>query len=62
MSLAKAVNNLKFDKRLTEWCINNGQLTREEVNKYLQSLPDLADQVDKVSMADMDDDSSSDSH
>ncbi len=51
MSLAKAVNNLKYDKRLTEWCINNGQMTKEELKKYLQSLPDLANQVDLVSMA-----------
>lgn len=52
MSLAKAVNNLKFDKRLTEWCINNGQMTKEELKKYLESLPDLANQVDLVQMED----------
>lgn len=50
MSLAKAVNNLKFDKRLTEWCVNNGQMTKEELKKYLESLPDLATQVDLVHM------------
>lgn len=52
MSLAKAVNNLKFDKRLTEWCINNGQMTKEDLKKYLESLPDLANQVDLVQMED----------
>ncbi len=50
MSLAKAVNNLKFDKRLTEWCINNGQMTKEEHKKYIETLPDLQSQVDLVHM------------
>lgn len=58
MSLAKAVNNLKFDKRLTEWCVNNGQMTKEELKKYLESLPDLATQVDLVHM----EEDSSDTH
>lgn len=46
MSLAKAMKNLKFDKRLTEWYINNGQLTKEELEAYLKTLPDMAHNID----------------
>lgn len=46
MSLDKAMKNLKFDKRLTEWYINNGQLTKEEVEAYLKTLPDMAHNID----------------
>lgn len=51
MSLDKAMKNLKFDKRLAEWHINNGQLTREEFEAYLKSLPDLAHNVELSSDA-----------
>ena len=47
-SLDKATKNLKFDKRLTEWYLNNGQLTREELKKYLDAVPDLASKVDML--------------
>lgn len=56
MSLANAMKNLKFDKRLTEWYINNGQLTKEEVEAYLKTLPDMAHNID-LSDSDSDDDS-----
>ena len=46
MSLAKAMKNLKFDKRLTEWYINNGQLTKEELEAYLKTLLDMAHNID----------------
>ena len=46
MSLDKAMKNLKFDKRLTEWYINNGQLTREELEAHLKTLPDMGYNVD----------------
>lgn len=46
MSLDKAMKNLKFDKRLTEWYINNGQLTREELEAHLKSLPDMGHNVE----------------
>jgi len=45
MSLDKAMKNLKFDKRLTEWYINNGQLTREELEAHLKTLPDMGHNV-----------------
>jgi len=46
MSLDKAMKNLKFDKRLIEWYINNGQLTKEELEAYLKTLPDMAHNID----------------
>lgn len=52
MSLDKAMKNLKFDKRLTEWSINNGQLSKEDHKKYLEQLPDLANNVDLIKMGD----------
>lgn len=52
MSLDKAMKMLKFDKRMTEWAVNNGQMTKEELKKHLDSLPDLKDNVELVSIAD----------
>lgn len=52
MSLDKAMKSLKFDKRLTEWNLSNGQLTKEELKKHLDSLPDLKDKVDLVNIGD----------
>lgn len=56
MSLANAMKNLKFDKRLTEWYMNNGQLSKEELEAYLKTLPDMAHNID-LSDSDSDDDS-----
>jgi len=56
MSLDKAMKNLKFDKRLTEWYINNGQLTREELEAYLKTLPDMGHNVDLSDSKDDSDD------
>lgn len=46
MSLAQANKNLKFDKRMTERNINVGEMTKEEWQKYLETLPDLAHNVE----------------
>jgi|GEM_PF-1391914 len=56
MSLDKAMKNLKYDRRMTEWNINNGQMTREEFQKYLDSLPDLSHNVSLVNLVDLDSD------
>lgn len=52
MSLNKSMKNLKYDKRLTEWNITNNQMTREEWNKHLENLPDLANEVAPVALED----------
>ena len=48
MSLDKALKNLKFDKRLTEYNLNKGLLQKEELDKHLQALEDLGQKVDLV--------------
>lgn len=50
MSLAQANKNLKYDKRMTENKINAGEMTREEWQKYLEQLPDLAHNVETFTM------------
>lgn len=50
MSLDKAIKNLKFDKRMVEWNLNNGLLTKEEYEKYVQQLPDLKEQVNLLDL------------
>lgn len=45
MSLDKAMKNLKLDKRLIEWHLNNGQLTQEELKAHIASLPDMAHNI-----------------
>ncbi len=50
MSLDKALKNLKFDKRLTEYNLNKNLLTKEELDKHLQSLDDVGHKVDLVNL------------
>jgi hypothetical protein len=54
MSLDKATLNLKFDKRLIEWNLHNGQLTEEEYNEYIQKMPDCKDICEPLSLEDYD--------
>ncbi len=48
MSLFKSIKNLKFDKRLTEYNLNKDLLTKEELQKHLDSLEDVGHKVDLV--------------
>lgn len=43
--------NLKYDKRMTEWMVNNGQLSKEDLKKHMDELPDLTNKVDMLRMA-----------
>lgn len=52
MSLSKEVEKLKQDKRLTDWYVGHGKISKEELKKYLDSLPDLASNVEKFSLGD----------
>lgn len=56
MSLDKALENLKFDKRLTELNLRLGRITQEEVQKNLQSLEDLQAQVENLELDKVDND------
>ena len=48
MSLNKALENLKFDKRLVELNVKMGRVTQDEIKKYDQALPDLEAQSEKL--------------
>lgn len=50
MSLDKSLKNLKFDKRLTEYNLNKGLLTQDELKKHLDSLQDVGSKIDLVSL------------
>jgi hypothetical protein len=42
MSLSDSLKKLKFDTRLTEWYMKNNLLTQDELNKVLETLPDVS--------------------
>lgn len=48
MSLHKSLKNLKFDKRLTEYNLNKGLLSQDELKKHLESLPDVGSKIDLI--------------
>lgn len=48
MSLNRALENLKFDKRLIELNMKLGRVTREEYEQYNKSLSDLETQCEKL--------------
>jgi len=50
MSLDKALKNLKFDVRMTEFNVNQGSVSKEELKAHLNSLPDLASQAEQIDL------------
>lgn len=46
MSLAQANKNLKFDSRMIERNVSVGEMSKEDLKKHLDSLPDLAHNVE----------------
>ena len=50
MSLDKSLKNLKFEKRLTEYNLNKGLLTQDELKKHLDTLQDVGSKIDLVSL------------
>ena len=52
MSLSKEIEKLKHDKRLTDWHVSRGKTSKEELKKYLDSLPDLASNVEAFRFSD----------
>lgn len=50
MSLSKELERLKYDKRLLDWNVSRGKFPKEELKKYLDSLPDLASNVDNFDL------------
>lgn len=62
MSLAQANKNLKFDKRLTERNLSVGEMTKEDLKKHLESLPDLSHNVEKFTIDGKNSGSTEESH
>lgn len=52
MSLNKEIEKLKYDKRLQEWYLNRGLMSRDELKKHLESLQDLATNVEPFALGD----------
>lgn len=50
MSLDKALKNLKFDVRMTEFNVNNGVITKEELKNHLGQLADSGNNSEKLSI------------
>lgn len=51
-SLAAEIDRLKFDKRLTDFYISRKKMSKDELKKHLDALPDLADNVVRVDLDD----------
>ena len=52
MDLAKALENLKHDTRMSEWVVKTGFASREELQKSIASLPDSAADCEEVTLED----------
>lgn len=50
MSLNKAIENLKFDKRLVELNLKLGRVTQQELDQKSKELPDLESQSEKLNL------------
>ena len=50
MSLDQAMKKLKFDSRLIEHNLATGQITKEEYEAHLKSLPDSAPQASAINL------------
>lgn len=50
MSLNKAIENLKFDKRLTELNLKLGRVTEEELKQQAQKLEDLQNDCERLDL------------
>ncbi len=52
MSLNKAYEKMKYDRRLLDLNLRLGQITQEEYDKFVNSLPDVADNSEKINIED----------
>ena len=57
MSLNKALENLKFDKRLIDLNVKMGRVTKEQLDQHDKSLEDLESQCEKLDLEKEDRDS-----
>jgi hypothetical protein len=57
MSLDKALQALKFDVRLQEFSMKQGRYTKQELEQFIQNLPDCSDNAESVNLENQDDNS-----
>lgn len=50
MALDKALKNLKFDARMTEFNLNHGVISKEELKAHLDQLPDSGNNAEKLAI------------
>ena len=55
MDLNQALQNLKFDTRMKEWNLKQSIVTKDEVEKNLNSLQDRANDAEPVTLEDKED-------
>jgi hypothetical protein len=56
MSINKSLESMKFDVRLIDYHLNDGTLTKADVEKHSKELPDLSANVLESSDLDSDED------
>ena len=47
----KYLDQLYFDKRMTEWGISQGLISPQDVQKHLSSLEDISEKADVIQPA-----------
>ncbi len=52
MAKDQSIENLKFDKRLIEWNLNNNQISNAELKSHIETLPDLKEKSEPMSLTD----------
>jgi hypothetical protein len=52
MSLDKSLQAMKFDTRLVDINLRSGALTKEDLKKHIEQLPDLTDKCEKLNLED----------
>lgn len=57
MSLDKSLQAMKFDTRLMDLNLRSGTITKEEIKKHMEQLPDLSDKCEKLNLEDSSEDS-----
>lgn len=50
MSLAKGMEDKKYDKRILEWNLRNDVITKEEYNQLLENLSDESANATELSV------------
>lgn len=52
MALDKDLKLLKFDVRIQEWSVRNGQVKQSEIDSHLKELPDVANNAVPIEVED----------